>query len=110
MLLISTSTAQSISYGFVNILSGIRMTLLYSGHLEGKQAVENHLIHTGLLVRIDVCMLAYSMKLNVIVNSSLICGSRLVCKIAKICTHRKLAAIQYMRVWLVRDSLINEEN
>lgn len=109
-LLISTSTAQNISYGFVNILSGIRMILLYSGHLEGKQALANHLIYTGLLFCIDVCMLAYSMKHNVVVNSSLICGSRLVCKIAKIWTHRKLPAIQYIRVWLVKDSLVNEEN
>ena len=93
-LLISTSTAQNISYGFVNILSGIRMILLYSGHLEDKQAVENHLIYTGLLVCIDVCTLGYTMKHNFVVNISLICRSRFVCKIAKNCTHRKLAAIQ----------------
>ena len=70
------------------------MILLYSGHLEDKQAVENHLIYTGLLVCIDVCTLGYTMKHNFIVNISLICRSRFVCKIAKNCTHRKLAAIQ----------------
>ena len=38
---------RSVSYGFVDILYSSRLILLYSDHLEGRQTVENHLIHMG---------------------------------------------------------------
>ena len=38
---------RSISYGFVGILYSRRLILLYSNHLEGRQTVENHLVHMG---------------------------------------------------------------
>ena len=36
---------QSLSLGFVGILYSSRLPFLYSDHLEGRQTVENHLIH-----------------------------------------------------------------
>ena len=38
---------RSVSYGFVAILYSMRLILLYSNHLEGRQTVENHLVHMG---------------------------------------------------------------
>ena len=38
---------RSVSYGFVGILYSRRPILLYSNHLEGRQTVENHLVHMG---------------------------------------------------------------
>ena len=38
---------QIISFGFVGILYSRRLILLYSNHLEGRQTVENHLVHMG---------------------------------------------------------------
>ena len=38
---------RSVSYGFVGILYSRRLILLYSNHLEGRQTVENHLVHMG---------------------------------------------------------------
>ena len=35
------------SHGFVGILYSSRLILLYSNHLEGRQTVENHLVHIG---------------------------------------------------------------
>ena len=47
-LLISNSTIQSISYGFVGILSSLFCSNhLLGRHYRGRQTVENHLIHTG---------------------------------------------------------------
>ena len=37
----------TVSYGFVGILHSSRLILLYSNHLEGRQTVENHLVHMG---------------------------------------------------------------
>ena len=34
-------------HGFVGILYSSRLILLYSNHLEGRQTVENHLVHIG---------------------------------------------------------------
>ena len=42
-----------VSHGFVGILYSSRLILLYSNHLEGRQTVENHLVHIGI-IRIDV--------------------------------------------------------
>ena len=36
-----------VSHGFVGILYSSRLILLYSNHLEGRQTVENHLVHIG---------------------------------------------------------------
>ena len=38
---------RTVSYGFVGILYSSRLILLYSNHLEGRQTVENHLVHMG---------------------------------------------------------------
>ena len=38
---------RSVSYGFVGILYSGRLPFFYSNHLEGRQTVENHLVHTG---------------------------------------------------------------
>ena len=35
------------SHGFVGIFYSSRLILLYSNHLEGRQTVENHLVHIG---------------------------------------------------------------
>ena len=35
------------SHGFVGILDSSRLILLYSNHLEGRQTVQNHLVHIG---------------------------------------------------------------
>ena len=35
------------SHGLVGILYSSRLILLYSNHLEGRQTVENHLVHIG---------------------------------------------------------------
>ena len=40
-----------VSHGFVGILYSSRLILLYSNHLEGRQTVENHLVHIGIDVR-----------------------------------------------------------
>ena len=36
------------SHGFIGILYSSRLPFLYSDHLEGRQTVENHLIHIGV--------------------------------------------------------------
>ena len=38
---------RTVSYRFVGILYSRRLILLYSNHLEGRQTVENHLVHMG---------------------------------------------------------------
>ena len=42
MIFTSTASEHLLINGFVRILSSSRLILLYSGHLEGRQTVENH--------------------------------------------------------------------
>ena len=84
---------RSVSYGFVGILYSRRLILLYSNHLEGRQTVENHLVHMGHVGtrRMHVMTSSFSIFFAVFIFGE--AGPS--AKIAKICTQRKFPAIWY---------------
>ena len=53
----------SVSYRFIGILYCRRLSLLYSNHLEGRQTVENHLVHIGTR-RMHIMMSSISFFVN----------------------------------------------
>ena len=79
---------RTVSYGFVGILYSSRLILLYSNHLEGRQTVENHLVHIGTRRRTHV--MTSSISIFIFAEPGL------SAKIAKICNQRKFPAIRYL--------------
>ena len=85
------------SHGFVGILYSSRLILLYTNHLEGRQTVENHLVH--------IVTNSYRCTRNDIINFHLsaffvvfiFAEAGLSAKIAKNCTQRKFPTIRYQR-------------
>ena len=75
------------SHGFVGILYSSRLILLYSNHSEGRQTVENHLVHIGtsMYARNDVINFHFFAVF-------IFAEAGLSAKIAKICTQRKFPA------------------
>ena len=87
--------------GFVGILYSIyyssRRILLYSDHLEGRQTVENHLVHMGTSsyrhthrVTSSIYLLVHFFAVFIFTEAGL------STKIAKICTQRKFPAVRYL--------------
>ena len=90
---------RSLSYGFVGILRSSRLILLYSDHLEGRQTVENHLVHKGASSYRHTHVMMSSISILVIFFAVFIFAEAgLSVKIAKICTQRKFPAIRYSAI------------
>ena len=68
----------TVSYGFVGILYSRRLILLYSNHLEGRQTVENYLVHIG--TQCMHVMMSENFHLSSFFCGFYFCGSRSVCK------------------------------
>ena len=87
------------SHWFVGILYSSRLILLYSNHLEGRQTVENHLVHIGTnsYRRTHVMTSSISILVHFFVVF-IFAEAGLSTKIAKICTQRKFPTIRY--VWI----------
>ena len=83
-------------HGFVGILYSSRLILLYSNHLEGRQTVENHLVHIGTNSYRRAHVMTSSISILVhffaVFNFA---EAGLSAKIAKIWTQRKFPAIRY---------------
>ena len=84
-----------VSHGFVGILYSSRLILLYSNHLEGRQTVENHLVHIGtnLYRRTHVMTSPFPFLVHFFAVF-IFAEAGLSAKIAKICTQRKFPAIR----------------
>ena len=76
---------RTVSYGFVGILYSRRLILYYSNHLEGRQTVENHLVHMGTQ-RTHAMMSSISILVNFFLVVSIFAEAGLSAKMAKICT------------------------
>ena len=83
---------QSVSYRFVGILYSRRLILLYSNHLEGRQTVENHLVHMGSR-RMHIMTSSISLLVHFFSTVFIFTEGSLSAKIVKICTQRKCHAI-----------------
>ena len=83
------------SHGFVGILYSSRLILLYSNHLEGRQTVENNLVHidTNSYRRVHV-MTVINFHLSAFFCVFFFVEAGLSVKIAKICTQLKFPAIR----------------
>ena len=89
------------SHGFVGILYSSRLILLYSNHLEGRQTVENHLVHIGTNSYRRTHVMTSSISILVHFFAVFIFAEAgLSAKIAKICTQRKFPAIRYLEATL----------
>ena len=76
-----------VSHGFVGILYSSRLILLYSNHLEGRQTVENHLVHIGTnSYRRTHVMMSSIFILSAFFAVFIFAEAGLSAKIAKICT------------------------
>ena len=85
------------SYGFIGILYSIRLILLYSDHLEGRQTIEDHLVHTGTSLYRCTHMMTSSISILVHFFMVLIfVEAGLSTKIMKICTQHKFPTICYI--------------
>ena len=68
-----------VSHGFVGISYSSRLILLYSNHLEGRQTVENHLVHIGTnSYRCMHVMMSSISILSAFFCGFYFCGSRFV--------------------------------
>ena len=74
---------QTVSYRFIGILYSRRLILLYCNHLEGRQTIENHLVHMGTR-RMHIMTSSISILVHFFF---------LPAKIVKICTQQKFPAI-----------------
>ena len=87
-----------ISYGFVGILYGRRLILLCSNHSDGRQTVENHLVHIG-----TQCTHVMTSSTFILVHffmAFIFMEAGLSAKITKICTHlRHIAVIFHINVF-----------
>ena len=90
-----------VSHGFVGILYSSRLILLYSNHLEGRQTVENHLVHIGTNSYRRTHVMTSSISiLSAFFAVFVFAEAGLSAKIVKICTQRKFAAIRY-NLWKI---------
>ena len=82
---------QTVSYGFIGILYSGRLILLYNNHLEGRQTVENNLVHIGTW-RTHIMTSSIS-TFSSFFMTFIFMKAGLSTKIAKICTQQKFVAI-----------------